>query len=340
MSPSILANVIRGETVESVHRGHMIALEGNGEKILSFGSPDTVTFFRSACKALQAIPCITSGAADAFEFSEEEVALACSSHSGESRHVRIAQLMLERAGLNEAHLRCGTHLPFNEKEAERMQRTGEYPTQLHNNCSGKHAAMLAFAKHIEADLATYDSPDNPVQKSILETIALFSDVPVSSIKIGIDGCAAPNFAMPVSAMARSFLNLISPPDSFPAAEKQAAQRVVQAMLKFPELIGGNERLDTMLMQAAPGRVISKVGADGVWLCSVLPYEKWPNGLAIALKIEDGDDRRARPVVAIELLRRLDVLAADDLDDVSPMAVKNRRGETVGRVEAVIPTSGQ
>jgi len=338
MSPPILANVIRGETVESVHRGHLIVLDGNRESVLSLGAPDTVTFFRSACKALQAIPCITSGAADAFEFSEEEVALACSSHSGEARHVRIAQLMLERAGLNEAHLRCGTHLPFNEKEAERMQRTGEYPTQLHNNCSGKHAAMLAFAKHIDADLATYDSPDNPVQEAILETIALFSEVPVNEIKIGIDGCAAPNFAMPVSAMARSFLNLISPPDSFPLAEKKAAERAVQSMLKFPELIGGNERLDTMLMQAAPGMIISKVGADGVWLCGVLPGEKRPTGLGIALKIEDGDDRRARPVVAVAILKQLGILSPDDLPELSPMSVKNRRGDIVGRVESVFDRS--
>ena len=136
MGSSILANVIRGETVESVHRGHLIAINGEGEMVIDIGAPDTVTFFRSACKAFQALPFITSGACDAFGYSEEEVALACASHSGEARHVRVAQLMLERAGLTEAHLRCGTHLPFNEKEAEQMLRAGEHPTQLHNNCSG------------------------------------------------------------------------------------------------------------------------------------------------------------------------------------------------------------
>src|SRR5215204_4035771 len=178
MKSAILAKVIRGETVESVHRGHVIGIDARGEKIVELGSPDAVTFFRSACKPLQALPFITSGACDTFEFSEEEIALACASHSGETRHVRIAKLMLERAGLTESHLRCGTHLPFNEKEAERMQRAGEHPNQLHNNCSGKHAAMLAFAKHIEADLTTYDSIDNPVQAHILETISLFTGVPV------------------------------------------------------------------------------------------------------------------------------------------------------------------
>ena len=333
MPPAILANVIRGETVESIHRGHLIAIDGKGEKVLTLGLPDTVTFFRSACKPFQALPFITTGACDEFGYSEEEIALACASHSGEARHVRIAKLMLERADLTEAHLRCGTHLPFNEKEAERMQRSGEYPTQLHNNCSGKHAAMLATAKHIGADLASYDAIENPVQQAILETIALFSEVPVKKIKIGVDGCAAPNFALPLSAMARSFINLISPPETFSGTVRAASERLVSAIKSFPELIGGVERLDTMLMQAAPGRLISKVGADGVWLCAVFPCERWPSGLGIGLKVEDGDDRRARPVVAVELLKRLEILKSDDLPEVSPMMLKNRRGDIVGRVEA-------
>lgn len=335
MPPVILANVIRGETVESVHRGSIIAIDGHGEKILNLGSPETVTFFRSACKPFQAMPFVTSGACDAFGYSEEEVALACASHSGEQRHVRIAQLMLERAGLTEAHLRCGSHLPFNEKESERMLRAGEHPTQLHNNCSGKHAAMLATAKHIGADLATYDSLENPLQQEILKVIAQFSEMPVKKIKTGVDGCAAPNFALPLAAMAKSFMNFISPPEGFDDGVRSACRRLVSAMTNFPELIGGVERLDTMLMAAAPGKIISKVGADGVWLCAVLPDEKWPSGLSIALKIEDGDDRRARPVVAVELLRQLGVLLPDDLAEVSPMLMKNRRGDVVGRVEAIL-----
>ncbi|MEP6703563.1 MAG: asparaginase [Acidobacteriota bacterium] len=335
MKSAILANVIRGETVESIHRGHLIVIDGSAETILGLGSPDTVTFFRSACKAFQAVPFITSGACDALGYSEEEIALACASHSGESRHVRVAKLMLERAGLTEGQLQCGTHLPFNEKESERMLRAGEHPNQLHNNCSGKHAAMLVLAKHIDADTATYTAPENPVQKEILRMIALFAELPVEAIRIGIDGCAAPNFAMPLSAMAKSFLNLISPPETFPRNVRDACSRIVSAMINFPELIGGLERLDTMLMQAAPGKIISKVGADGVWLCGVLPSEKYPRGLGIALKIEDGDDKRARPVVAVALLKKLGILSPEDLSELSPMPIRNRRGDLVGRVEAVV-----
>ena len=334
MSSKILAKVIRGETVESVHRGHIVVMDGEGRIVSSIGDPSAVTFFRSASKPFQALPFITSGAADAFGYSEEEIALACASHSGEARHTRIAALMLERVGFSEAHLHCGTHLPFYEKEAERMQRAGEYATQLHNNCSGKHAAMLALAKHIDADVATYELPENPVQQKILETVAQFAEMRVDKIKIGIDGCVAPNFALPLQAMAKSFINLMRP-GAFDQKTQSACGRIVSAMTKFPELIGGTDRLDTMLMQAAPGLMISKVGADGVWLCAVLPSEKYPSGLAIALKIEDGDDKRARPVVAAEVLKRQGILSNEDLPELSPMAIKNRRGDLVGHVTAVL-----
>jgi L-asparaginase II len=335
MSADILAKVIRGSAVESIHRGHLIILSGEGHTVHSAGNPKTVTYIRSSAKPFQAVPFITSGACDEWDFSEEELALACASHSGERIHVRIAEQMLARIEMYEAYLRCGAHLPFNEKEAERMMREGEPPTQLHNNCSGKHAAMLAVAKLLEADLQTYEERDHPVQQAILEAVSAFTEVPVKKIKIGVDGCAAPNFALPVEAMARGFLNLVSPPAEMDEKLREAAARITSAMVKFPELIGGAERLDTMLMQAAPDRIISKVGADGVWLCAVLPDKKWPRGLAIALKIEDGDDRRARPVVAVEVLRQLGILSADALPEVSPMAIKNRRGDVVGEVVATV-----
>ena len=334
MTAQILANVIRGETVESVHAGHLSVIDGEGREIAALGDTSTVTYFRSAAKAFQLIPCITCGAADAFGFDEREIALAAASHSGEVVHISIAARMLSKIGLTEDDLKCGAHMPFSEADAKHMMRAGESPTQLHNNCSGKHAAMLAFAKHIGADLATYDLPDNRIQKRILRCVADLAEVPEDEIAIGVDGCAAPNFALPVKAMAKSFINLISP-SKFPEPTQQACRRIVAAMMKYPELIGGSERLDTKLMQAAPGRIISKVGADGVWLCGVLPCERWPSGLGIALKIADGDDYRGRPVVAVDVLRQLGVLSADDLTDLSPMPIKNRRGDVVGKVHSAL-----
>ena len=330
MEAEILAHVIRGNTVESIHRGHLIVIDGDGKTVASVGDPSTVTFFRSASKAFQAIPCITSGAADAFGFTENEIALAAASHSGEVVHVALATRMLAKIGLSESDLKCGAHLPFSEVDAGHMVRAGEEPTQLHNNCSGKHVAMLALAKHIGADLATYDEIDNRVQKRILRCVADFCEMSEDQIAIGIDGCSAPNFAVSVEAMARSFINLISP-SKFPEVTQNACSRIVSAMMKYPELIGGTGRLDTMLMQLAPGQIISKVGADGVWLCGVLPSEKYPTGLGIALKVEDGDDHRGRPVVAVEVLRQLGILSSSDLLDLSPMPIKSRRGDPVGYV---------
>jgi len=333
MQSEILAKAIRGETVESIHRGHLIIVSGEGETVFALGNPETVTFWRSSAKSFQAIPFLKGGAADRFGFSEKEIALACGSHSGEAIHVRTAAQMLDKIGLSEANLRCGIHLPFDEKRAEEMIRTGEQPTQLHNNCSGKHAAMLAFAKHAGADLKTYEQLENPVQQAILDCVAEFSDVPRDDIKIGIDGCAAPNFAVPIRAMALSFARLVLPPASFDDETREACRRVVSATVRCPEMIGGTDRLDTMIMQSARGKIVSKIGAEGVYSAGVLPSSQYKKGLGIAFKIEDGDDKRARAVVLIELLRQLEILDADALKDISPLAIKNRRGNTVGEVVA-------
>lgn len=336
MESEILAKVIRGDTVESIHRGHVIAIDGGEKTLIEIGDSQTVTFFRSACKPFQAMPLLTSGAAEAFGFTDEEIALACASHSGEPMHLEIAARMLEKIVMSESDLQCGSHLPFSEKESERLLLANEPITQLHNNCSGKHAAMLAVAKHVGADPSKYLSSDHPVQQSIVETIALYCEIPTNEIAIGIDGCCAPNFAMPLSSMARGFLNLVAPKDGFADdTVRAAASRIVSAILEYPELIGGSERLDTILMKTASGKIISKVGADGVWLCGILPSEQFPKGAAIAMKIEDGDDKRGRPVVAIELLRRFGILSREGLCEYSPMPIKNRRGETVGRVEPTI-----
>lgn len=334
MNSEILAHVIRGETIESIHRGHIFVVDGEGNTVASVGDPATVTYFRSAAKPFQSLPFITSGAADAFGFTEEEIAMSIASHSGEKMHVERVAQMLDRIGMAESDLHCGIHAPFYAAEAERMLREGETPTQLHNNCSGKHAAMLALAKHIHADTATYELAENRIQKRILRCISDFTGIAESDIAQGIDGCAAPNFAIPVAAMAKSFANLVFPLNFHPAVQ-EAASRITHAMMRHPELIGGTDRLDTMLMKAAPGKIISKVGADGVWLCGVLPSDKYPRGLGIALKVEDGDDHRGRPVIAVEILKQLDILVETALPELSPMPIKNRRGDDVGKVNACL-----
>lgn len=332
MQAEILARVFRGETVESIHRGHLLIVDGTGREIERRGDPETLAFIRSSAKAFQVMPFVASGGADHFGYTEAEIALACASHSGERMHTELAAAMLAKAGLSESALRCGTHTPFSEKRAEEMIAAGEKPTQLHNNCSGKHSAMLAFARFIGADIATYDEFGNPVQKAILEIVEMFTGTPKAEIPIAVDGCAAPNYALSVAAMARAALRLVNPPDHFSEEIKTASSRISRAMMNHPQLVGGSGRLDTILMEAAPGRLVSKIGAEGVWLAAVPPCETWPDGLGIAMKIEDGDDRRARAAVSVEILRRLRLIGPDGLAGLSPLPVTNRRGDVVGRVE--------
>ena len=333
MNSEILAKVIRGETVESVHRGHLLIIDGEGNEVVRLGDAETIAFIRSSAKPFQVLPFLLSGGAEAFGFLESEIALACASHSGEKIHTAIAERMLKKIGLAESDLRCGAHLPFNEQRAEEMLRAGEEPTQLHNNCSGKHAAMLGFAKHTGADITTYDSIENPIQQAILQTIADFTETPAATIPIATDGCCAPNFALSVRAMAKGFLKLVFPPEDFTDELREACRRIITAMMNYPELVGGTERLDTLLMAAARGKFISKIGAEGVWLCGVLPSPRWKKGLGIAMKIEDGDDKRARAVISVEVLRQLGIFEAKTLINYSPLPIKNRRGDLVGRVEA-------
>jgi L-asparaginase II len=197
--------------------------------------------------------------------------------------------------------------------------------------------MLALALHLNAPTATYDQPDNPVQLNIVRRISQFSGVPVEDIAIGIDGCGVPTFGVTVRAMALMYARLVAPPAEFDDETRRAASRIVSAMSKYPEMIGGRaERLDTVIMRAARGRVISKVGAEGVYTAGVLPCKEWPRGLGLAFKIEDGEDRRARPTVVIESLRQLGVLTGEALEEVRPYAsfpIKNRRGDRVGEVSA-------
>lgn len=336
-APVPLVEVWRGPIVESVHRGHLAAIDGAGETIAELGSPETVTYFRSSSKAFQALPLVASGAADAFGFTEKEIALACGSHSGEPMHVETAKSMLSKIGMDESALKCGVHEPFSTEVTSELIRKGQPPSPLQNNCSGKHAAMLAFAKHLGTPTANYDQWDSPVQQAIAMVVSDFCDVPIAELKIGIDGCGVPVFGLPVRSMALGYARLISPDARFDEPTRDACRRIVAAMIKFPEMIGGSkERLDTELIRAGKGRLISKIGAEGVYTVGVLPGSEWPKGLGLALKVDDGDDRRARPPAVIEALKQLNVLSDDDvaaLAEYAPILITNRRGEQVGEVRA-------
>ncbi len=335
--PEQLVEVWRGLLIESRHRGHLITVDATGTTVASLGSPETVTFLRSSAKPFQALPVIASGAADRFAFTEQEVAIACGSHNGEAIHVEAVRSILRKIGLDENALKCGVHEPYSLEAARQLIRQGEQPSVLQNNCSGKHAAMLALAKHIGAPVETYDEPAHPVQQMIIKAVSDFSGVPLENIVLATDGCGAPIFAVSVRAMALMYAKLVSPPLDFDSQTRESCQRIVNAMIDFPEMIGGTtKRLDTELMRAGRRRFVSKIGAEGVYTVGVLPSKEWPNGLGLALKVEDGDDHRARPPAVIDALRQLGVLDASDLNtlsEYSPTIIRNRRGDRVGEVHA-------
>ena len=331
-----LVEVRRGSITESRHRGHVVAVDGEGHVVAFLGVPDVVTYLRSSAKPFQAIPLLVSGAADHFRFTEKEIALACASHNGERIHTELARSMLQKIGLDPDALKCGTHEPYSAAETRKLREMGKTPDVLQNNCSGKHAGMLTLALHLGAPTASYDQPDNPVQIAVREVIARFSAVPISDLAEGIDGCGVPVFGVPVRAMAMMYARLVSPPPEFDAETRHACRRIVAAMTNHPEIIGGtSDRLDTEMMRATESRLISKVGAEGVYTVGVLPCSDWPTGFGLALKIEDGDDHRARPTVVIESLRQLGVLNGESLNAFARyarFAVRNRRGDVVGEVQ--------
>ncbi|HYY55711.1 MAG TPA: asparaginase [Pyrinomonadaceae bacterium] len=335
--PVPLVEVRRGSITESRHRGHIAAVDADGQIVAHLGVPGVLTYMRSSAKPFQSLPLVSSGAADRFGFTTQEIAIACASHNGEPIHTETVAGMLRKIGMDESALKCGVHEPFSAETAARLRERGLKPNVLHNNCSGKHAGMLALALHLGAPTDTYDQPGNPVQLTIARTVEGFSDVPLEDIAVGIDGCGAPVFGLTVRAMALMYARLVEPPGDWPRETREAAGRIVSAMVSHPEIIGGRqERLDTVLMRATRGRVVSKVGAEGVYTAGVLPSERWPRALSLAFKIEDGEDRRARPTVVIEALRQLGVLEGAALEELEPYAsftTRNHRGEAVGEVRA-------
>ena len=339
-----LVEVKRASITESRHRGYIVAVEPDGNIVASLGAPHTVTFLRSSAKPFQAMPLLLTGAADRFGFTDREVALACASHNGEPIHTEIAASMLKKIGLGPEALKCGVHEPYSPQAAAELHSRDEEPNVLHNNCSGKHVGMLAVALQLGAPVNSYDSPSSPVQKAIANVMSQFSGVAVTDMAVGIDGCGAPIFGITMKAMALAYARLVSPPPSFDNTTQAACERIVRVVGAYPELIGGtSDRLDTEVMRAAPGRVISKVGAEGVYTAGINPCKEWPNGLGLALKIEDGDDKRARPTVVIESLRQLGVLRDESLEALSKYAfypIKNRRGDLVGEISASFSLYGK
>ncbi|MBP6011710.1 MAG: asparaginase [Alphaproteobacteria bacterium] len=321
MNP-ILVEVTRGTRVESAHRGAIAVADASGKLVAKWGDIDAAVFPRSAFKSLQSLPLVETGAADALSLGEEELALACASHSSEAMHIERVEAWLNRIDCAESDLACGPHLPFHEPTAHAMLRAGERPCRLHNNCSGKHTGFLTVARHLRIAVEGYERPDHPVQVLARQAIADLCDLKPDALPIAIDGCAAPNYAIPLTNLARAMAR-IGDPAKLPPDRAKAAQRLAKAWKAHPLLVSGTGRACADMIEATRDRTVVKTGAEGVFT-AVLPGK----GLGIALKIDDGATRAAEAAMA-KLLVLLGVADEAELAKHIRPAMRNWRGDVVG-----------
>lgn len=308
----------RGEIVESVHYGSGAVVDVTGQLVAWFGDPNLVTYLRSSAKPFQALPLVEAGGVEHFDFSLQEIALMCASHLGMDQHASVAASIQRKAGVTEAELLCGVHPLTHEPTLEAMRSRGESLSPNRHNCSGKHSGMLAFARLEGWSLSDYIDPTHPIQQRILEVFADMCAVEMEAVELGIDGCSAPNFAIPLRNAALGFARLADP-SNLPEPRASACRTLVQAMVGHPEMVAGPGRFDTLLMRAGRGHILAKGGAEGYQAIGLLPGALGPSSpaMGIALKISDGDLlSRARPAVVLEVLRQLGALDEDQLIELA------------------------
>jgi L-asparaginase II len=303
MSNPVLVEVTRGALVESRHRGAVAVCDAEGNSALAVGDVTSPIFPRSAVKALQALPLFEQGAAERFALTDEELALACASHSGEAAHVAGVESMLAKAGLKPSDLRCGAHWPIAQAAAATVARSGA-PTALHNNCSGKHAGFLCVARAIGVDVADYWRPAHPVQRLVRGVLEDFTGASVGEACCAIDGCSVPTWAVPLHNLAHGFAKL-GTGRGVSAERARAATRLRHACAAAPWFVAGTGRFCTEIMQLFGQRVFVKTGAEGVY-CAALPQQ----ALGIAVKCDDGAGRAAQAIMAAVLARFLPLTASE------------------------------
>lgn len=304
MTNPVVVEVTRGGRVESMHRASAVVLDSAGKTLFSIGDVDVPVFPRSAVKSIQALPLVESGAADAFGFGDRELALACASHSGEPEHTALAEAMLAAAGKGEDTLECGSHWPSGHDAMIALARAGRNPSQLHNNCSGKHAGFICTACHLGIDPKGYINYDHAIQGMVRDALTDLMGEHLGVDNCGTDGCSIPTYAVPLKALAGGFAKMVTGEGLEPERAKAAA-RLVNACMAEPFYVAGIKRTCTRLMETRPGRIFAKTGAEGVF-CAALPQQ----GIAIAVKCDDGTKRAVDATVTALLAQFL-----DDTDDV-------------------------
>jgi len=342
-TPPVLVRQVRGGVVESRHRGSIVEVNADGTVRRVLGDPDTMVNLRSAVKPFGLAALVEAGGVAEFDLSEAELALMAGSHSGEDLHVRTLQAVFRRAGLTQQLLGCGSEgAPLDALTAARLARDGEKPGKVRHMCSGQHASILLLCRMNDWPMAEYWRPDHPVQRLYAATVARAFDTVPEMLVTSIDACGVPTYAFPLYEVARAFA-LLADPAGIPGSDPRtgladALTRIRDAMLANPEMVAGSRaRLDTSIMKAAPGRILSKGGAEGLRGFAILPVRGGAAAAGVALKIEDGGGfDRASTAATVETLRQLGVLDAAALRALGryhrPLAL-DPRGEIVGEAVA-------
>ncbi len=320
MSNPVLVELTRGDLVESVHTGALAVARPNGELLLSVGDIGKPIFPRSAIKSMQAIPVIETGAADRYSFGGQEIAISCASHSGTPAHADLSASMLARAGLDVTALGCGAHDPIHELSAKEMFKAGKAPSALHNNCSGKHSGMACTCAHCGDPVAGYLDINHPHQQRIAKVLHDFCGDGFDIKRYGIDGCSAPNWAIPLKPLAKAFAQIVTG-DGLSATRRATCERITAACMAHSDMVAGPGRMDTEAMTALGGKLFMKTGAEGVY-CGGFPSL----GIGFALKIDDGN-KRASEAVTAGLIHRL--LGTSEWPGTALGPFKNFKGTHVG-----------
>lgn len=339
-----LVEVLRGTTVESRHCGSLAVLDSQGGVLYARGDIDRPIFGRSAVKVLQALPLVASGAADRAGLSPAQLALACASHNGEPEHTATAAAMLAQAGLDAETLECGAHWPGLDVASRALARSGQEPTALHNNCSGKHAGFVCLGCLMAADrgldprgfLSGYVQAEHPVMREVTAALAAATHCDLRHAPVGTDGCSIPTYAIPLRQLALAFA-CVATGQGLSTDHANAARRLRQAVASAPFMVAGSGRFDTVVMQHFGERVFCKVGAEGVY-CAALPEQ----GLGVAIKMDDGNNARAVEVVMASVLQAL--VTRDDADAAvlaprSRVELRNWKGLQVGELRPSASLSG-
>jgi L-asparaginase II len=325
-----LVGVRRGLRLESVHAVAACACDAGGHVLLALGSIDEPVFMRSAAKPFIAAACVRAGALERFDFDDRELAVMTASHNGEAFHLEAVRAVLEKIGASVDDLRCGAHAPSFPPAAAILRAAGERPTALHNNCSGKHAGILALARILNAPLEGYLEIEHPAQRAILALCERVNDDTFCADTLAIDGCGIPTYATSLRNAARSFARLATL-EELDDADAAALARIRAAMVAEPDYVAGTKRFDTDLIRAGNGRIIGKIGAEGVHATALLD-----GGVGLVLKVIDGAQRAVAPA-ALALLRGLDALDDDQIVQLGAharTAIVNRAGTIVGEVAAI------